>query len=226
MSEKLEYITTHDINFAKPILNIIQQRLLKPGDLKILSEETYETYENEGFVIGDHSLEQVKEWIQNKKNIIVIARESNKPSNVIGYSVILRTEEIKTEVRKYGEEVIFEDQKYKDLVFNEDFSYLIQIGVDKKNSNQGIGSKMLKEVFELVGTPIISFVIKTPIRNQVSLYVHLKNGFQYFGDYTGDYDSFEFYRSIGLIYMPGNSIKPRKEVEDLMDYIYENYKTL
>jgi hypothetical protein len=60
--------------------------------------------------------------------------------------------------------------------------------------------------------------LKSPILNEVSLYVHLKLGFSFMGTYKGDYpgtkdEKFENYQSIGLIHLKNSySIKKRDDI--------------
>jgi ribosomal protein S18 acetylase RimI-like enzyme len=224
MCENIEYTIVHESILAAPIFDIVQQRLLTPARLKSLSKTEFNDLKNEGFVIGDHSIEQIEEWIMDEKNLILIAKEQSpkKPINVIGYTFILASDDIKQRVRGYGEDVAFETQEYENLLFKKDFVYLIQLAVSRNYENRGIGSKMLQNIYERVELPIISFIMKSPIPNEPSLYVHLKNGFDYFGDYLGEYNSFENYRSIGLVHSPGKKKRGKKEAKKLMEFIYNN----
>lgn len=211
--------------YGKRIFKILNERLLTKKDIKKLNKDQKEKLEEMGFVIGEHSLQDLEGWIANVENHIIIAEKNNsKNGKIMGFCLLLGTEEIKQKVRKYGKDVIFEKPEYKNTIFKEDLLYLIQIGVAKKFSNLGVGSRILNEVFKMTNKPIVSFVVKSPIKNKASLYFHLRNKFDYFGDYIGEYGNFEEYRSIGLLYKPNNPLRKRKTVLDLMEFIYKNNK--
>lgn len=82
--------------------------------------------------------------------------------------------------------------------------------MDRDVQGRGLGSKLLMKAQELE-KPLISFVMLNPLKNKPSLYVHLKNGFNVLGEYTGEYDAFQDYKSVGLIYEPGSPNKSKEE---------------
>jgi len=219
--KNLEIKRIQNIKYAKDILKVLNERLLTYEKYKKLKPKEIEKLSNEGFVIGQHTLPTLEEWIKNDKNYIIIAElKSEKVKEILGFILILGTEDIQELVKGYGKEVIFEKPTYKNIIFNEkDFLYLIQICVAKNFSHTGIGTKILNEGFKITNKPIISFIIKTPIQNRASLYFHLKNGFKYLGDYLGDYGNFENYSSIGLIYMKNNNPKTKNDILNLIEYI-------
>ena len=180
-------------------------------------------YSKNGFVIGDHNLSTIKNWIGNRLNYILVAEDLEKEGNPIrGYIFVLSTEDIIKKVQQYCKETVFEDNYYKDIIDNGNFKYLIQVAVSKGYQSRGIGTTMFDKLFKEVTDPIISYVIKSPILNEISLYTHLKLGFAYMGTYIGKYKEvrgkeFENYQSFGLIYVKSKT--PRKERHDILKLI-------
>jgi len=208
------------INYAEGIFKILNERLLTYEEYRKLNDKEKEKLTNEGFVIGQHSLQTLQEWIENDKNYIITAElRSGEDKEIIGFTLILGTEDIQDLVRTYAKQIIFEKETYKNIISKKDFLYLIQICVAKNFSNLKIGTKILDESFKLTNKAIVSFVIKSPIQNKASLYFHLKNGFRYLGDYLGDYGDFKNYNSTGLIYMQKYPPIMNSNILNLIEYI-------
>lgn len=216
-------ISNNELDFAKKFLEIKNSLILPPQKVEDISKEIMISLTKEGFVVGDLTEKDFKSWIKNNLNTIIAALGDNgKKESLLGYSITLDTPEIHEEVIGYSKHIKFEKQKYQTTILKKKFSYLIQIAVKKEESNQGIGSDLLRHTFSETDKAIVSFVVKNPIKNEPSLYIHLKNGFDYMGEYTGPYSDFKDYRSIGLIYYPNNSKKSKKEVLELMKNIYSS----
>ena len=190
---------------ASKLYNILQSLLLTPDNYRNQKKSKLEKLSKEGYIIGNHSEVDLEEMIQTPKNYIFVAKDKQIESivgNIIAYSLILRTDEIIKEVQHYADQVDFTSTKAKKYIGDGNFIYLIQIAIKKGYSNQGIGSKIMNFSFKKIDVPIISFVMKSPLRNEISINFHLKNGFQHFGDYFGEYDGFPNYRSAGFIHFP------------------------
>ncbi|MHA1728635.1 MAG: GNAT family N-acetyltransferase [Promethearchaeota archaeon] len=189
-------------NDFKEINKIMKELLLTPKMLEKMDDETRKRYSYSGFVIGVHSLEVIKKWINIKENFVYVVESMNKDKiqrKVTGYALVLGTPAFIKNVQKYAEDVQFIDVDAKNTIEQGNFVYLIQIAIKKEFQNKKIGSKLFRFIKENIQVPIVSFVIKNPLLNKPSLYTHLKNGYQFFGYYSGPYDNFLNYRSVGLI---------------------------
>lgn len=204
----IEFKITKDPKDAIKIFEISQKLLYTPKDYDESSAEKRKEYANAGFIIGNHSLPKIKTWMKNPKNHIYVGIEktSDSPkSHIFGYAFVLGISEIVDEVQGYAENVQFEMSQAKEIINSRAFKYLIQIGIDPNYQNLGLGSKLFQYFSSNESVPLISFVIKSPLTNRPSLYTHIKNGFEYMGEYSGEYGNFEDYRSVGLIKLPSTS---------------------
>ncbi|MFW9882004.1 MAG: GNAT family N-acetyltransferase [Candidatus Thorarchaeota archaeon] len=201
--------------YSEQILTILKSTLLTPNDYEALSPEEKNNYRKKGYVIGNQNLKTIEKWVSNKDNIIIIASiDLNGMEKVVGYLLTLQTKEIQLHVQDYLKDMVNLDIN---LTRNLDksFSYLIQIAVDPTCINKGIGTKMFDELKKHLKRTVVSYVMKSPLLNEISLYTHLKAGFSHFGDYVGKYDEFKDYQSVGLM-LPQSDIKikskPAKKV--------------
>ena len=214
-----------DVNRANEISNIMKDNLLTPKKFYASTPSQKMEYSKNGFLIGYHDINIIKNWIGNSLNkIFVIKNLENEENPIVGYTLILFTKEIIKEVQEYSNKMIFKDNYSTDIINNGNFNYLIQIAILKEYQKMGLGSKMFNMIFKEIKDPIISYVMKSPIVNKISLYTHLKLGFTYMGPYTGEYlgtkdGKFENFQSIGLIHRKSSS--PMKEREDILKLMTE-----
>lgn len=215
-----------DLDYANDIFNIMNENLLTPEEFYAFDSSKKKQYSKNGFVIGYNNPETIKGWIKNSSNYIVVVKNIEKEENpVIGYCITLFNEEIITKIQEYSTEMVFKDDFSENIIKSGDFKYLIQIAVLKEYKNMGIGSKMFNTVFSEIQDPIISYVIKSPILNEISLYTHLKLGFTYMGNFNGRYSDtkdqeFKNYQSIALIHRKNpNPIDNRDKILKLMKEI-------
>ncbi len=204
-----------DVKDSEKILAILKSTLLTPSDFEALSQEEKENYKKSGYVIGNQDLKTIKKWVSNKENIIIVAFINHDGKDtIVGYLLTLQTEEIQMQVQDYLKDMVNLDANLKKNL-EEPFSYLIQIAVDPDYINKGIGTKMFEELKKHLKRTVVSYVMKNPLLNEISLYAHLKSGFSHFGDYIGEYDDFKDYQSVGLM-LPKSEInsksKPTKKV--------------
>ncbi|MHA1672603.1 MAG: GNAT family N-acetyltransferase [Promethearchaeota archaeon] len=207
------------IKDADIIYEIGQGLLFTPKMYSLSTEIERKEKENVGFVIGYHDKTVVQQWIGNSKNKIIIQYSESDflKENAIGYVLLLGEADIIKEVQGYAQDVNFINVKFRDSIKSGHFVYLMQIGISKFYQNKGFGSELMQYITKNTVVPIISFVIKSPLQNYPSLYTHIKNGFQYMGDYTGNYDEFEEYRSVGLIYYPNIQLPSKDSVRKLFE---------
>ncbi|UYP44671.1 hypothetical protein NEF87_000956 [Candidatus Lokiarchaeum ossiferum] len=210
-----EFFRTHNPEDAKFIYKIGQNLLFTPKMYSTAIPEERKRYANSGFVIGNHEIQVVENWIKDKRNVIILGNYKNTPTqpNIFAYSLLLGDDKIIDQVQKYAEDISFCSEKARTVINSRDFMYLIQIGISPSYHNLGYGSQLFQAGFSSTSCPIISFVIKSPIHNYPSLYAHLKNGYEYMGDYTGKYDQFDNYRSVGLIYYPNSTLPTKEELK-------------
>jgi GNAT superfamily N-acetyltransferase len=205
-------IRTKQSSYSYEIYEIIQELLLSPAELNENDEDTNQILSQKGFVIGDHTVEQLKSWISNSLNHIYIKQDAIRET-IIGFVLILNTNEIKKQVQKYGIDTQFIRDQTAELFKSKEFSYLIQIGVKPSHQNKGIASSIIQTAYKMISLPIISFVMISPIVNYPSLYFHIKNGFQYEGNYLGGYGGFPNYVSACLIHYPQSKIPSKPKLE-------------
>ncbi|MBD3230660.1 MAG: GNAT family N-acetyltransferase [Candidatus Lokiarchaeota archaeon] len=220
-----------DLTHAKDIFNIMNENLLTPEEFYKLDTSKKNYFSKNGFVIGYHTPQKIKKWIENNSNHIYVVKNIEKPENpIVGYCIILSTEDIIKKIQQYSTEMIFKDHFSYDIILSGNFKYLIQIAFLKDYKNMGLGSKLLHEIFNEIKVPLISYVIKSPILNQISLYTHLKLGFTYMGLYKGRYSEtkdteFKNYQSIGLIHRANSKlIQSHAEILKIMsEIIYASF---
>ncbi len=186
------------------IIQKIEHSLLLTSDkFKTLNDESLELFANQGFVIGNHSIKKLENWISNKENSIYVVKSTKKEQDeIIGYALIMAEDKIIKEVQEYEKNIKFSEPEARSIIRSGSFIYLIQIAIKKEYHNQKIGSKLFQTICNEAKKPIISFVIKNPLENKPSLHIHQKNGFRLFGIYTGNYGNFSSYESYGLFYTP------------------------
>lgn len=218
-SNSLAYFQVSDKKYVSQILQLSNNLLLDSTKYETFSSNSLEKLANSGFVVGKFTKKRITDFLINENNCILVSMDKSRKL-LAGYILLISTDEIKEEVKGYSKDVLFEDSKYEKIFNSGNFTYLLQIAVDKAYQNQGIGSNILKTAYSLIDVPIISFIVKKPIRNVPSLYTHLKNGFEYIGDYIGDYAQFKDYRSVGLMYIPGNKEKSKKQTLLDLEFIY------
>lgn len=188
---------TKDKKSAQGIFEISDQWLLTPDMIKNKVIHTDKLPKDQGFVVGKHNLKKIETWIGNDRNEIVIATEKE---NVVGFIITLGTDDIIKEVQNYAIGITFSDKETRKIIGSGNFKYLIQIAVHKDYTRRGVASKMVEKLYANCEVPIISFVVKSPVENIPSLNWHLKNSFELFGIYIGEFGKFENYQSHGLVH--------------------------
>lgn len=196
MIDSYNFIRATDVNYAEQIFEILNQNLINADQSNLPKMELLDKLDN-GFVIGDHGLKQIQEWIQDRKNTIVIAKDGDK---VIGYIIILANPQIKKEVQGYADHMTFSDISVKDIIDSGDFNYAIQIAIRDGYKQKGVGSRLYKLAFSLCEKPIITFVVEHPIQNKPSIEFHERIGFKQVGVYNGGFGEFKDYKSICFLH--------------------------
>ena len=221
----ISILTPDEIDRANEIYKIMEENLLTPKVFYQLKPSEKEQFSKNGFVIGYHDLNNIKSWIKDEENNIFVVKNLDLEGNpIIGYTILLSNEYIIKEVQDYSKETRYNDDFSEEIIKSGEFKYLIQIAVSRDYQNFGFGSKIFNKIFKEMHDPIISYVIKSPILNQISLYIHLKLGFTYMGTFLGNYtgtknDKFNDYQSIGLIHM--NDAKPLQNKDDVLKLMKE-----
>lgn len=213
--ENIEFSICKDRNMVKSILNLSEKLLFTPQMFQSSDSSAKAAFSRDGFVIGQHTISSLEKWMMDSKNAIVVVHSINSTINkktLIGFALVLSDKATIQKVQNYAKDVNFSDSKARNIIDTGKFAYLLQIGIKSEVQNQSIGSRLFDYIFANIQKAIISFVILDPISNQPSLYTHFKNGFTFFGYYTGPYSSFNNYRSVGFIHYPiAMEKKPSKE---------------
>ncbi|MBD3350268.1 MAG: GNAT family N-acetyltransferase [Candidatus Lokiarchaeota archaeon] len=212
---------TKDISKAEQIFKIKEDLLVKPQNTRKATHDEKNEYSESGFVIGDHSIEEIKQWINSEMDQVYIVQKKNAEDSVLAYLIILNDKEIHEEVKEYSKEINFNEDQHKKVIDSNEYVYLIQIAVSPSHQRQGIGSLLLNTAYQDINKPIISFVMKNPILNKASLSLHLRQGFDYMGEYFGSFGEFKGYKSIGLIHYPNNKTRNKKDIINLMNKFNE-----
>lgn len=208
----------YDISYADQICMLSKSHFKIPEYLESLVDQEKNTLSQKGFLIDKLSKDLVTEWILNKKNYIFIIETPDY--QVIAFCLIMGDSQI---VKDILEKVVFKDVKYKKFFQTNDCLYLKQVAIDLNHVGKNVGTHLINHTLNSIDKPLVSFVIKSPLTNMRSLYFHLKNRFNYFGEFTDkNFIGFKNYRSIGLLSKPGNSVKNKEETLILMRKIIQN----
>ena len=215
LTNDITFNRTKNPNHSNEIFHIIQELLLTTSMYQKNDIEINKTLSQKGYVIGNHSVDTLKTWINNHINQIFVAQQNHENLNkIIGFVLLLNSEPIRKQVFQYGLDTKFLDEDSEQVFKSKKFSYLIQIGVKPQFQGKNIGSSLLQTVYERTNKPIISYVMTSPITNFPSVYFHLKNGFLYNGDYFGGFAGFPNYKSACFIYHPNAKLPTKNIIEE------------
>lgn len=206
------YEILKDKTKAKEVWELKQSVFLSATKQSKFNDSEESKAEDDGFIIGDHSVEDFSNWIASADDKIYIAIDE-ETQKIVGYAVLLDNEDTRSRISNYAKNMEIIVPKFEKIVKNDNYVYLIQIAFSSGYQKQGLGSQLMRFIILKESKPIISYVMEKPLLNKPSIYFHLKNGFIVVGHYLGEYGEFDDYKSICFLYDVENIKLSDKEVK-------------
>lgn len=154
------------------IIAVLEENLLINKDKSAIGH-----LEKSGFLVVRHSQEALRNWIEDKKNQIVLVCKEDQ--EVVGYILgcDLTAHALKMQAK------VAEFQLLRDISMTHPVLYHKQIAI--QSNRKGVGAKLLQAFFALAATKgyhhIVAFIVHEPVLNKVSVEFHQKHGFEYIG---------------------------------------------
>ena len=162
-----------DLQDAQPILSVLQEHLI---DIK--NSEVVKNHKNQGFLIRDFSLDQIKNIISDKTANLVLA--SKEREELLGYLIGCRFSNLPKDLQRDILPCLVK-QKINLL---EQVIYHRQIAVKSGTKNVGspLMEKFLQEAKNASYQYVVCRIIHQPINNQKSILFHQRFGFNLIGE--------------------------------------------
>jgi hypothetical protein len=169
---KTGYVVEATLSDIPGIIAVLEENMLIKKDK---SDVSY--IEKSGFLITRHTEKDLRAWIADKKNhIVLVYKEADE---IKGYILGCDVKTMASEMQSKFAEV----QSLKDILSANPVLYHKQIGV--KPGYKGVGGELLQAFFAKAAAlqykHIICLIVHEPILNKISVGFHQKYGFVYKG---------------------------------------------
>ena len=188
MAENLDInVEIASLKDASGIYNALKQNLIEIKDVDEISEKLRNELEEEGFLRKEVEIEYYEVLIKDPNTEIYIAK--NDSGKIIGFASIHRKKYNIIKVRDVIGNLFFENERTKDLLFNEktEFAYLDQVSILPEYKRKRVGTTIFQEALLKLNTPVVAFIVEKPIFNKASIYWHEYNGFEFSAISDGEY---------------------------------------
>ncbi len=154
------------------ILAVLEKNLLVNQDQSAVS-----ALEQGGFLIMRHSTADLRSWIEDKKNHIVLVCKQGQ--EILGYVMACDWQALSAELRNKLEKL----DSVKNILEAGPLLYHKQIAIHP--GRKGLGGQLLRRLFESASEKgyhqLVCIIVQEPVFNQVSHAFHQKHGFKCIG---------------------------------------------